>query len=350
MNPVVELYRGVAALMVMLCHYKWILFGANSSWMGFLYTGVDFFFVISGFVFGPHVLSGKVSLGSFFVRRFFRIYPLYVLSLGLYFFITPDVSEKMDYLLHHLAMLHTVSSREEAFFFNPAFWSLPPEVEYYLLIPFLAFFIRTSIYRFALVVILALGVHLMVFFALSGNGNSKLILILSVHLPGLLIEFLIGAFAFFVFKSKALDYFKVAAPIFVSAIGVLIFLGWYFVEFGDVGIGRHPVFKVLFNVFCAVAYAIVLVVSASVMRGRVLAPLFVKIAIFGGQISFGVYVFHNATPRFFDGVDMLPLIKVFLCVVLTIVVSFVVNFVYEGPIQRYGIRLSKKIDLLCKSV
>lgn len=350
MNPVVEIYRGVAAMMVMLCHYKGMVFGGSPSWMGFLWTGVDFFFVISGFVFGPHVLNGKINIVSFFVRRFFRIYPLYLLSLGVYFFITPDSSGKIGYLLHHFFMLHTVFSKEEAFFFNPAFWSLPPEVEYYFLIPFLSFWVKFSVRRLILVAIFALVIHLVVFSALSELQNSKLTLILSVHLPGLLVEFLIGILSFYAFRGKLLDSFYVAMFSLVLAIGALVFLGWYFVMFGDAGVSAHPVFKLTFNVFCAVAYGVVLVVSVSLMRGRELDPFFMKIAIFSGQVSFGVYLFHNAIPLFFDGFGMPPFIRLFLCGSVVVILSFVMNRIYEAPLQQYGVFLSRKIDLLCKNV
>ena len=85
MNPIIELYRGIAALMVMLCHYRSIVFGDERNLLSFLWTGVDLFFVISGFVFAPHITNAKIKLNSFFIRRFFRIYPLYFLSLWIYF-------------------------------------------------------------------------------------------------------------------------------------------------------------------------------------------------------------------------------------------------------------------------
>ena len=47
----IELLRGVAALMVLLAHYQ-LQFAGRPAWLGFSQTGVDLFFVLSGFVFG----------------------------------------------------------------------------------------------------------------------------------------------------------------------------------------------------------------------------------------------------------------------------------------------------------
>ena len=76
--------RGCAAVMVVLSHY----FGEvrhGVSAMMFGWIGVDIFFVLSGFLIGKLILD-RERHGNFFqvfyIRRFFRIIPPYVLTVA----------------------------------------------------------------------------------------------------------------------------------------------------------------------------------------------------------------------------------------------------------------------------
>jgi exopolysaccharide production protein ExoZ len=85
-----QVYRGLAALMVVLYHitdlsaarYNYrVLNGA----FRFGYTGVDFFFVLSGFIIAytnRSDIGERAALGPYFRKRFVRVYPLYWLIAG----------------------------------------------------------------------------------------------------------------------------------------------------------------------------------------------------------------------------------------------------------------------------
>lgn len=77
--------RGIAAFMIVVFHLKWYM--SSAQWLGFgervfgnAHTGVDLFFVISGFIM---VRASRGSDGSlayvagFAIRRFARIWPVY---------------------------------------------------------------------------------------------------------------------------------------------------------------------------------------------------------------------------------------------------------------------------------
>lgn len=83
--------RAVAILSVLMYHYRafkhpeWIDTIGQYGW-----TGVDLFFVLSGFLISGQLFqeikkSGNISLKTFFTKRFFRIIPPYFFTLGLYF-------------------------------------------------------------------------------------------------------------------------------------------------------------------------------------------------------------------------------------------------------------------------
>ncbi|MGQ9658741.1 MAG: acyltransferase family protein, partial [Thermochromatium sp.] len=99
---------------------------------------------------------GGFAIRPYTIRRVFRLYPLYLVSLPLYYLIAPESPDKPFYLLKHLVFLGTTSGAHEAFFFNPAYWSLPVEVEYYLLLPLLAAIVAGRVW----VVLVLFGIFL----------------------------------------------------------------------------------------------------------------------------------------------------------------------------------------------
>ncbi len=182
-------------MMVLLSHYAnhWM---SNLAWVGFASTGVDLFFVLSGYVFAPYILSHKpLTWTSHLVRRFFRLYPLYLTALLVYALQRGGMSETWVEFTRHLFMAHTLGGLDTAFYFNPAFWSLPPEVEFYLFMPLVIWLVK----RFgAWPVFVAAALARL---ALVAPGTSGIIeitarAISTVHLPGLLVEFMVGVLVF----------------------------------------------------------------------------------------------------------------------------------------------------------
>ena len=87
--------RGIAIIIVVFFHY-WTMaivpFGkASKLIIGFsslFWSGVDLFFVLSGFLIGGILIRNRTSpnyFKTFYIRRFTRIFPIYFLSLALFF-------------------------------------------------------------------------------------------------------------------------------------------------------------------------------------------------------------------------------------------------------------------------
>jgi peptidoglycan/LPS O-acetylase OafA/YrhL len=93
--PELDGLRGVAILLVIFYHYTngnlltradglsfYVQRSAAGGW-----TGVDLFFVLSGFLIGGILIDARGSdsyFRTFYIRRFFRIIPIYYLWIGLY--------------------------------------------------------------------------------------------------------------------------------------------------------------------------------------------------------------------------------------------------------------------------
>ena len=84
--------RTLAILLVMVFHYQlWFSHPGWTNWFLQLgWTGVDLFFVLSGFLISSQLFSQikkghQISLQEFFIKRFFRIIPIYFFIVGIYF-------------------------------------------------------------------------------------------------------------------------------------------------------------------------------------------------------------------------------------------------------------------------
>src|SRR6201996_9073927 len=87
--PELDGLRAISVLLVVSVHlhdfeavWKWL-----AGWQG-----VTVFFVLSGYLITTlslreEALRGRLSLTSFYIRRSFRIFPLYYLMLGIYCFL-----------------------------------------------------------------------------------------------------------------------------------------------------------------------------------------------------------------------------------------------------------------------
>src|ERR1700742_650509 len=90
--------RAFAITYVVLFHYQ---FFGHPDWVksiaSFGWSGVDLFFVLSGFLISGQLFATiakgrKISLSEFFIKRFFRIIPPFLVVFAVYF-IFPSARE-----------------------------------------------------------------------------------------------------------------------------------------------------------------------------------------------------------------------------------------------------------------
>lgn len=136
--------RAFAILIVFLFHY-FILSGGQPKWLPdfakFGWTGVDLFFVLSGFLISSQLFAQikkgqNISFKQFFLKRFFRIIPAFLVTVGLYFcFPFFREKESLPPLWKFLTFTQNIGLNLKDFGTFSHCWSLCVEEHFYLFLP-----------------------------------------------------------------------------------------------------------------------------------------------------------------------------------------------------------------------
>lgn len=160
--PELDGIRGLAIAMVVLCHYgahqitstPRTAFNFLHIVLTFGWTGVDLFFVLSGFLIGGILMDQRSSprfFGTFYVRRICRIFPVYYLWLAIaLILLTVGLPEHFRKLAQpdlpfwsYFTYTQNLLLPKLGDFGNECFgvtWSLAVEEQFYLLFPLLVRF------------------------------------------------------------------------------------------------------------------------------------------------------------------------------------------------------------------
>ncbi len=144
--------RALAILLVFFFHY-YILSGGQPAWLpevaSFGWTGVDLFFVLSGFLIASQLFSQikkrqPISLQSFYLKRIFRIIPALLFTIFLYFCI-PFFREKeaLPSLWKFLTFTQNFGMNIKDYGTFSHFWSLCVEEHFYLFLPLILLLLQS---------------------------------------------------------------------------------------------------------------------------------------------------------------------------------------------------------------
>ncbi|MGO3152249.1 MAG: acyltransferase family protein [Galactobacter sp.] len=316
--------------------------------------GVDMFFAISGFLITTLLLrerrrKGRISLKGFYIRRVFRIMPIYYVVLAAYValtVLTQRGTPASDQFLSHLPAFLTYTSNwfvdlsagpSVTFYFA---WSLATEEQYYLFWPPL--------------------LVLLMFLGLRKGGNTlsgplialaMLILVsqIAMHLPsGALIVTIAASLALPILLGSAAA-LLLDAPAVFERMSPLLSARWFPLAcFAAIVLSLiWPTPEQLTQVLMVAAVASVCITEDTllhpVLRWRPLAYV--------GTISYGMYLMHmlcaNVIREFVPG--RYSVLLFVLTTALVIAVASVSKKIFEDPLQRLGRRLSTRVAAPGKS-
>lgn len=319
--PAIDGMRGFAVLLVIWFHASYfVTIGMEEQLGGITYgyyllsilgeTGVDLFFVLSGFLITGILIdtaNDKHVFKNFYIRRSLRIFPLYYMVIGLFliYFVVMIGAEKLDgtKALLHLFYLQnwTFSHNQDQFILLDHTWSLAVEEQFYLLWPL----VFLSFYKGALkdVILICLGLiaiswGLRVY--LSGIEQYKWAYTFTVsRMDGLALGALLS-----VLCAHHMDTIRGMAKflpvvIFVIAAAILYLLFSQNTKMDS----HHIMIKYGLILFSILYVSLLAYVFLSSDRNPVKRFFSMSCLRGVGRVSYGMYLFH--TPVMMIGVRML---------------------------------------------
>ncbi len=347
--------RGIAALMVVLFHLKGRLPDNISQFLINGRGGVDIFFVISGFIIYFITQDSKeLNPKTFFIKRAFRILPLYwfvfIISIFLFFRHLDLTSVIKGFFLFHRN--YQAPAPEFDISIVAVAWTLTYELYFYVI--FLLCSLLTKRFR-GRVTSLAL-LSLPVIFQVYYNGKFSLSSTVSAHVSGngflsqavhivsntMIYEFVIGiAFCklYLFFRGKTLP-IRVWRAFFVVATILSFSIFFHDIKLWFGLHGRHSgnissAFGFSGFMYMAVPFALMFIFYELSEFKRNLSPL-----MFLGNISFSLYLCHWFVNRLFT--DYMPDFNGTSSFFVVLVLSFLMAYACHMFIERPGVKLIRR--------
>lgn len=288
--PALDGIRGIAILLVMLFHLH--LPGLSLGW-----AGVPLFFVLSGFLITQILLDEKSNslydyLRSFYIKRTLRIFPLFYAYLLINFLLllaTGKSTDGLGWYALYLQNYHIGIALDNKDAYIPGVvghtWSLAVEEQFYLIWPFLVYFLnRRTLAWVCVILIIAAPITRLV---ILQNGHTYLA---NVTLPSCMDMMAYGALLALVRSSEVGS--KIAYSMF--------FLGSTLVTYAIIDIGTEAFWtpetwaNSAFYLYTALSFAFGIVIWTAAVKPNtyIVRALTIKPLLFTGKISYGLYIWH----------------------------------------------------------
>ncbi|SIO13688.1 acyltransferase family protein [Chitinophaga niabensis] len=351
--------RALAIITVLFYHYRMF---KHPEWiddvMGFGWTGVDLFFVLSGYLissqlFASIAVAKPISLPEFFIKRFFRIIPAYLVVLAIYFLV-PAFHEKeaLPPLWKFLTFTQNFDFDIKHFGTFSHVWSLCVEEHFYLLFPLalitIVYFNATKRGGAFLSGLLLFGfaARLFTWYTLvapdAGNDTFGITWYKQIYYPtynrldGLLAGVSIAAL--FTFKPSAKEWITKYGNV-TLVLGFIVLTGaWFLCE------DQKSFYASIFG-FPLVAAGYGLLVVAALSPNCVLYKYNSRFTAWIAKLSFGLYLIHKGVMHVIQpllakmNIEPKGNLMFLLCLAGTILAALVLYKTVEEPFLRLRQRI-----------
>jgi peptidoglycan/LPS O-acetylase OafA/YrhL len=339
--------RGCACLLVVIGHY----FGEVAHGARFLcleWVGVDLFFCLSGFLIGGILLDNRQSptyFGTFYIRRGFRIFPIYYLAVTLVLLALPRFSGLTEpaalpgiYYGYVQNFVMSFTGVEVPHWLMPT-WTLCVEEQFYLLLPVILFVTPRRWLAPILVLLIASASLFRLGLVLMSANKLALFMLLPTEWD-LLFVGVLGAYAQRIpawwARLNDNDRRLLKIAVFAGLTAVLL------LATGDALLGVRS-FDVMGRLALATALTglVLLLVAGSPEGARFRSPV---LRLFG-QISYGLYLIHQPVAGILHGailssrpdIGTLPQIAVTIgAFAVSVGIAYLSWTFFESPLIRLG--------------
>lgn len=346
--------------MVFLYHYQ--LFG-HPNWLesiaGFGWTGVDLFFVLSGFLISGQLFkkirTGQpISLSVFFLKRFFRIIPAYLVILTLYAVI-PVLRERGSLAPLWKYFTFTLNfdlDLKKTRTFTHA-WSLCIEEQFYLILPVLLLLLKHFNAKRSTIFIL-ISLFIAGFFIRCFNWHNFVEPYLTSdlfvsywykylyyptynRLDGLLVGVSIaGLFSFYPALKEKTD--QAGNSLLIAGL-IMLVLAYFLCE-------DNTTFYASVYGFPLVSVAFGLIVAGAVAPSSILYHLQSRVTSSLANLSYALYLVHkmiiNLSQHIFNsfGIETDSNVMMILCITACVIAALVLRLTIELPFLRIRDKIS----------
>lgn len=312
--PQLDAVRGIAILLIIIWHYGClgIQSGANPllsrmlHYFSWSWSGVDLFFVLSGFLIGKILLENRDAdnyFRVFYSRRCCRILPIYFLVLGLYsiFYFTGTAAQfpnakwlfAMPFPLWSYVLfvqnIFTVATGQFGPHWLGVTWSLAIEEQFYLFLPLLIRVVSKKNLPYCLLILIVIApvTRFIIYLIYAPHADLTRIALLPCKWDGLLL----GVMAAYGYLDSSLRAkieqnkgFLYAALVILAAVTGVILSVW--------GRDSAPMMIVGFTTLALFYLSFILLSVFS--KNHWINFLFANpILIFLGIHSYGIYLYHQ---------------------------------------------------------
>jgi len=346
----IDSLRGVAILMVILVHTSQGVEGLSNFSQGIAdygQMGVQLFFVLSAFTLCLSLDKNhdkKEPITFFYLRRFFRIAPMYYSGIVFYYIINylreKNVGEiyTLENIISNLLFYHGYFQPANNYLV-PGGWSIGTEIGFYALFPII-FFVFKKIRKNYLLLTLApfifLAASYLINLIITGNGFVKNGSFLYFHLINQLPVFMIGVSFYFLNLDNANRAPGIQKYLYLP--GFVLFTFFTIIQFKNGG-----------N-FALIPFLSGLTFLLLIKAFQYLPFLNIRILRRVGELSFSMYVIHfviagEVTWRFSKKLNEIFSAEITLgaCFLATVVLAIIISSLTERIIEKNGILLGKAL-------
>ena len=352
--------RFLSALAVIITHVELMQdkLGLENLWDNLLIhnlgvIGVSFFFVLSGFLITYLMIEERdsfksFSVKSFYLRRIFRIWPLYFLILILGFFILPNFtyvpffSDNLEINFFPNLIIYLFIFPNIALSIFPPVpligqsWSIGVEEQFYLIWPIIFKFSKNFNLNLLMKLLFLFVFIKFVILLFSLQIDSYWLLVLKKNLAMLKFEnMIIGAMGAIILKrNKYIKYILNNMALFCCIIG--IFISLYIIP-NSLRDGLHILHALFFII-------VILNVSSN---PKSFLKLENRLFNFLGRISYGIYMYHLIIIYFTIKILMIyDIYSMLLLYTISILITCIVSYISYIIFEKRFLNLKKKFTIL----
>lgn len=348
--PQLDGVRGIAILLVLIWHsvsqmgpQAGFPLGYLSRAISLCWSGVDLFFVLSGFLIGGILLDTKQSpnyLSRFYVRRFFRIVPVYLVAVAAGLLLSTPERPMLGALWYFtFTQNFWMSLYDQWSYWLSISWSLAVEEQFYLFLPFVVLAIATTRSLAALLIALvgaALLIRVAIFTTSDHYATANYVLF-----PCRMDSLLIGVLAAMLVRVEWVrEWMSQNVPFMYGALAALLLVPMFmiFMAWGD----ASPFTLTVGLTLLALLYAVFLLVAVFDRSGPVSWLTNQPTLRYLGIGSYFIYLAH----LMFIGLMPRTVIGVGSGVGLTLIAAAISWRYFERPLINLGHRLTQPAPII----